>query len=268
MVATAANAAVYTQNFDGVADGTTALGDGSTISSNNGVNSVQSNALRMTQAGVGSTISSFRIPSILDSSSGWVATFDFSLVDLLDGLSPADGFSFNYGAIPALTTPGTFNGAGEGGGEEGFNRGGFDNFANLSFEIDTWFVGSAENGYNIALQALGVDSDLAFQNTNILLDGATLVGSAALSWNPVGGASMSIDTGGGLVPIFSNIPTPGFTGLDSYNFAFSARTGGAYETLTIDNILITTASSVPEPTTFLLLGFGLAGMGFARRRLH
>jgi len=28
------------------------------------------------------------------------------------------------------------------------------------------------------------------------------------------------------------------------------------------------APSVPEPTTVLLLGLGLAGLGFARKRLH
>ena len=267
MVATAANAAVYMQNFDGFPDGTTVLGDGSTISSNDVTNSVQSTALRMTQDGVNSTWSSFRIPSLMGSSSGWVATFDFSLADAQDNFSPADGFSFNYGAIPALTSPGTFTGAGEGNGEEGFNAGGGGNFANLSFEVDTWDNFVDENGYNIALQGPGADSNLAFQNTDILLDGGTLLGSAVLSWNPIDGASMSIDSGGGLVAIFSNFATPGFTGLDSYSFAFSARTGGANETLTIDNIVIST-QFVPEPATLALLGVALAGLSFSRRKLH
>ena len=140
---TAAHAAVYTQNFDAFVDGTTVLGDGSTISSNNGTNSVQSGALRMTQDGVGSTISSLRMPSLSGSAAGWMASFDFFLSDEAGANLPADGFSFNYGAIPALTNPGFFNGSGEGRGEEGFNELG-EAFANLSFELDTWANGFAK----------------------------------------------------------------------------------------------------------------------------
>jgi hypothetical protein len=36
----------------------------------------------------------------------------------------------------------------------------------------------------------------------------------------------------------------------------------------LDNLTYDTSSSVPEPTTLLLLGLGLAGLGLARNRLH
>ena len=192
-----------------------------------------------------------------------MASFDFFLSDEAGANLPADGFSFNYGAIPALTNPGFFNGSGEGRGEEGFNELG-EAFANLSFELDTWANGFGENGYNIAVQGPGLDTDVAVLSTDILLDGDTINGTAILSWDPVNGATIIIDTGGGPVPIFMNVATPSFTGLDSHSFAFSARTGGANETLAIDNIVITTRG-VPEPATLLLLGLGLAALGIRRR---
>jgi hypothetical protein len=59
----------------------------------------------------------------------------------------------------------------------------------------------------------------------------------------------------------------------SFAFLISNSTGnvaGRDTTYGVDNwqFLIRQQSSVPEPATLLLLGFGLAGFGFARRRLH
>jgi uncharacterized repeat protein (TIGR01451 family) len=43
---------------------------------------------------------------------------------------------------------------------------------------------------------------------------------------------------------------------------------GSFEVMDEDPSTVTIERSVPEPTTFLLLGLGLAGLGFARKRLH
>ncbi|MFP6876421.1 MAG: CotH kinase family protein, partial [Roseibacillus sp.] len=226
-------------------NGTTNLGDGTTIASSNGVASVQTGALRLTSAATTNTRSSFRIPALADSAEGWIATFEFLLSDNPGGNPPADGFSFNYGAIPAFNA-GQGNPAAadaHGNAEEGWNP----SVNHLSFEVDSWRNFDNEQGFNMAVNG----TDIAFENQGILNDGQSISGQMEVSWNPASGASMSVDLGFGLAPVFTNVATPGFVGSNAYSFAFSARTGGATETLTIDNLEITSSTPtlviLPEP---------------------
>jgi len=57
----------------------------------------------------------------------------------------------------------------------------------------------------------------------------------------------------------------------TFTVTFGGPTTQTDEQWSIDNVRVTIdgdASAVPEPTTLLLLGLGLAGLGFARKRLH
>ena len=130
---------------------------------------------------------------------------------------------------------------------------------NLSFEVDTWMNTDTEQGVNIAEFTGGSDNNLAFNNGSILADGTTVSGTATLIWDPVNGASFT--TNGLLTDAnFTNVATT-FNANDTLNFGFSARVGGANETLLIDDLRIQT---VPEPSGVALLG--LAGLGLIMRR--
>ena len=217
----------YVQDFEGFADGTTDLADGSVM---NGTANIQGGQLELTRDGVAGGFASFAIPPLAESSLGWTATFDLTITDGPGDNEPADGMSFNYGNA-ALTELG--------GAEEGMGAIGAVT-ENISFEVDTWMNVDAEQGVNIAEKVGGVDTNLSFTNGEILQDGTTVGGEVIISYDPVGG--LSYKTTGLLTNAdFVAIPTD-FVGDDAYTFVFSARVGGANQTLLIDNLTISTGS--------------------------
>ena len=112
---------------------------------------------------------------------------------------------------------------------------------NISFEIDTWMNLDAEQGVNIAEKVGGNDLDLSFTGGSILSDGTSVSGPVVCIYDPVDGLSFTTE---GLLTdaVFENVAAS-FLGDDAYNFGFSARVGGANQTLTIDNLRISSSSS-------------------------
>jgi hypothetical protein len=248
LVASSASAASYFQNFDGFADGTTDLGDGTQM---NGSASIQGDRLRLSQDGGAGGFGSFNVPALANSSSGWAATFSLTVADSVGANEPADGFSFNYGNF-AL-------------GELGSAEEGMDAIAsvteNLSFEIDTWMNLDAEQGVNVGQKTGGVTSDLAFTNGSILADGTSVSGTATISWDPINGASFTT-TGLLTNADFADLPTT-FAASDDLLFGLSSRVGGANQDVFIDDLRIIT---IPEPSGTILLGLGSFGLLLRRRR--
>ena len=225
----------YSNDFDAYANDTVDLEDGTTITG--AAARILDGRLQLTQDGKGLGFSSFTIPAMQGTSKGFTITFDYELFDSEGANDPADGFSINYGNAPA---------GDQGQAEEGMaGRPGVTE--NLSFEVDTWRNGDAEQGVNISGLVDGNDvGQLAFTNGVILEDGSKKTGTVEIRWDPSKGATF-ITTGLTTNANFSDVDTGAFVGDDDYNFIFSARVGGANQDFIIDNLVITPGKPAPDP---------------------
>ena len=237
--------ASYTQNFDAFPDGTTQLGDGTVISSAAaGGAGVQGSRLRLTRDGFASENAAFKIPGFPGAANGWRAEFDLTIIDADPGSNPADGVSFNWGAIPLDASLS----ANAGGAERGWTQ----SVNHVAFQVDTWMNGGGDNGLRIAGYPSGSEVVHAQAAGNILNDNTTVTGRVVVAWNPVDGASMT--TSGFLTNVnFTGVVVPGLVPSDANAFAFAARTGGAHQTVLIDNLTISAAPGVGIATPDLAI---------------
>ena len=190
--------------------------------------SVQGEKLQLTLDGAAGGFASFGIPALADASLGWTATFDIEIIDSAGNNDPADGLSFNWGEAQITEL---------GSAEEGMAAIASVS-QNISFEIDTWMNGDPEQGVNIAEKVDGADANLAFTNGPILGDGESVAGTVSMSFVPGLGYSFSttgLNTNADFVNVASSLVPS-----DAYTFVFSARVGGANQTVLIDNLVIET----------------------------
>ena len=103
--------------------------------------------------------------------------------------------------------------------------------------------------------------DLAFTVTSAFnFSGGGLI----IDFNPTGASTSDTSWVGNLVGTSSSDPTNLF--VNRYYGAPSAGSGGRTDTSSIGNFRITNNAAIPEPSTLALLGLGLLGFMFARKR--
>ncbi|HNX27155.1 MAG TPA: hypothetical protein PKK48_07085 [Phycisphaerae bacterium] len=242
-----AQAGSYTQNFNSIAEGSSNLGDGSTIVSYVGdeinvtnvyYNGTSWRALRMTEDGVGETQAAYAMPQLDTGSTVTEFTVTFSLLITYNGGGeewdvPADGFSFNFGTVNLDSLQGMecerglYTGEGE--------------MLSVSWETFTYAVPSIRvlvNGEEIASE----EDYLPIIEDSI--DGASFQ-SVTIHWD-----SNGLDVTYGANTIYTDLDVSGFAPTEGDIFAFAARTGACYENVFLDNVSIIT---MPEPLTIGLL---------------
>ena len=233
-----ANGCLYFQNFDGFAADTTDVGDGSIIR-DNGVGSAKTvgDALQLTQDGVGSANAEFRAPVVAGLGGGFTVSFDYALSG--GGNRPADGFSVNLGAI--ADDKGLV-------GEEGHGAG-------LAVEFDTWDNEGegAANGIGIDVSIDGGDVATAREaagadptnNAFYVFDGS--VHSVDITYASVDDSNGTVTVAVDDIVVHDAVEVA-WVPADTDRLAFAARTGGATETLLLDNVCIAGPNAV-DPTS-------------------
>lgn len=222
LVAGTASAGSYSQSF-ALADGTTAIGSGTALSTSNTANpsvaSVQGGALRLVQAGVTNTASAFKLPDL--DPGGILQSFDVSFKVRMTqngAETPADGFSFNFGPIPA----------GEGGGPLGFAM-----REGLVVGWDTYNNGGDPASIEVFYDGISIANNIR------LFSYSTTFVPVTIHWDKTGGLDVTYN---GAVVTDLQVPA-GFPKL-GYQFAFSAYTGSFTQDVYIDDLVITTQASL------------------------
>jgi hypothetical protein len=243
-------ATTYLQDFNGHADGTMSLGDGSVIISFDDAARVYSGGLQLTTDGYGDELANYIIPGLDGAADGWSARFRFSISS---ASAPADGFAFGWGA-------GLGSAVEIAGWEDGWGAG--EN--HLFFGFDLWDNGGGEWGL-LAGGGDGTD-DLVFANTpgTLVGESGSVTGEAFIRWDPMRGFSFRT-TGLATNIDVTDVPTPGIAASDSNAFAFVARTGALTSTIVLDDVWI---SSVPEPGVASLGALAGALVVLHRRRTN
>ena len=190
-------------------NGTVSLGDGTVIASNDGIASVQNNALRLTANGTGGTAASLKLANLDPGKE--VQSFDvtYRLRFFASG-TPADGYSLNFGNLPSDN----------GGGESGFAMQG-----GLVIAWDTYNNGNDAPSIEVFANGVSVGN---FPQT-FSFDGNYR--NVIIHWDASG-----LDLAFNGTAICTDLPTPGFTPSPGNRFGFTARTGGATQDLSLIHI--------------------------------
>ncbi len=222
----AVRAGSYSQSF-ALPDGTTAIGGGTVLGTSNAnplVASVQGGALRLVQAGVYSTVSSFKLPDLDAGRELQSLDVSFTVRMTQNGAEvPADGFSLNFGPVPA----------GHGGGPLGFVMPG-----GLVIGWDTYNNGGDPPSVEIFHDGISVANALrtfAYSPTTYV--------PVTVHWDSTNGLDVTYN---GAVVTDLKLPA-GWPGT-GFTFAFSAYTGGLSQDVYIDNLSITTVPVLPVET--------------------
>ena len=228
----------YVQEYN-FPDGTTDLGDGSIVTNNQDAGSVQGGRLQLTTDDVNSQVANYMLPVIpeLGSAQSFKICFDLALFDAEGGNPPADGFSFNLGAIADDAS------AGEEGHEDG-----------LVVSFDTWDNGGEGaatgigvdirvNNAEVATNRIGADED---KNNNSIFNFDGISRKVTISYSG-DGTSGAVSVSLGDNQLYSGqavdwAPEAGD------RVAFGARTGGANETVSFDNLAIACDADPLDPT--------------------